>query len=160
MNFEYQNTHTILYAILVGSYYSCCIPIASILNKTHGYCQHLFRQLPKSSATSHIQIVFIIWSRRIYTPTNEVNIGNRQVVSYRGMQALFNGQSKNMVVHILRCEGSSSFWFKYTPTIDLRRQLDDQQIKPQICINFQDMIFFIYKLLFSKDRINNMLPFG
>lgn len=88
-------------------------------------------------------------------PTNEVNIGNRQIVSYRGMQALFNGQSKNMVVHILRCEGSSCFWFKYTPTIDLRRQLDDQQIKPQICINFQDMIFFfIYKLLFSKDRIN------
>lgn len=48
-----------------------------------------------------------------------------------------------MVVHILRCEGSSSFWFKYTPTNDLRRQLDDQQIKPQICINFQDMIFFL-----------------
>lgn len=37
-----------------------------------------------------------------------------------------------MVVHILRCEGSSSFWFKYTPTNSLRRQLDDQQIKPQI----------------------------
>lgn len=28
-------------------------------------------------------------------------------------------------------------------TNDIRRQLDDQQIKPQICINFQDMIFFL-----------------